>query len=120
MHNENIHLFDQELYAFDFEDVMIGYPIQDIAIALYYVNDHTNYYEIREAFKEGYASVLKYPETYNGEIEAFYIGRLLMFANYIIKLEDESDEDIEKRLARYELQISDYINKIGIFKNLIK
>ena len=111
-------MFEQGLYAFDFEDIMIGYPIQDIAIALYYVNDQTDYFKIRDAFEKGYASVLKYPETYDGEIEAFFIGRMLMFANYIIKLEDETDEDIEKRLARYESQISDYLNKKGIFKNL--
>ena len=74
LHNENIHLFDNKLYALDFEDAMIGYPVQDIAIALFYVNDLPMYSTLKEAFKKGYTTECEFPEGYDGEIEFFFIG----------------------------------------------
>lgn len=117
LHNENIHVFENMLYALDFEDVMIGYQVQDIAIALFYVNDHPDYNAIKKAFEEGYKTVFSFPEVHEGEIELFFIGRYLMFANFIIKLANESDKDVENRLARYEKHLLEFITNIGIYKN---
>jgi Ser/Thr protein kinase RdoA (MazF antagonist) len=38
----------------DFEDVMLGYPVQDVAITLYYGQQREQYPELRDAFFEGY------------------------------------------------------------------
>lgn len=118
LHPNNIHVFNRKLYALDFEDVMIGYPIQDISIALYYIRDKPDYPSLKKAFKRGYSSKLTFPINYEGEIELFFVGRILMFSNYIIKLENESKIEIESQIAKYENEILMFIQRKGIYKNL--
>ena len=39
LHYYNVHSSRGRLYVIDFEDIMLGYPIQDIAVTFYYGND---------------------------------------------------------------------------------
>ena len=118
LHPDNIHVFNDNLYAVDFDDVMIGFPFQDISIALYYIRDNPDYLNLKESFIKGYSSILLFPDTYEGEIELFFLGRILMFTNYIIKLENESKKEIESQIAKYENELLMFIQRKGIYKNL--
>jgi Ser/Thr protein kinase RdoA (MazF antagonist) len=57
LHYWNVHLYRGELYVIGFEDVMLGYPVQDIAITLSYERQCDRYSEWREAFKQGYTGL---------------------------------------------------------------
>ncbi|MCJ7703499.1 MAG: phosphotransferase, partial [Anaerolineales bacterium] len=54
LHYWNVHVHRGELYLLDFEDIMLGYPLQDIAITLYYGQDRDGYPQLRSAFQRGY------------------------------------------------------------------
>ena len=79
--------------------------MQDVSIALLYIRERTNYGTLRHAFEEGYRSIRHWPEEQPGQIETFFVGRLLVFANRLVREQDHEENDfepIEDRLARYE------------------
>lgn len=85
LHQWNIKVFRGKLYPFDFEDLMWGYPVQDIAISLYYYQGHEQYPALREAFRQGYVQYIEWPELYPGEIDAFIVGRALELSNFVLQ-----------------------------------
>jgi Ser/Thr protein kinase RdoA (MazF antagonist) len=90
LHQWNTKIYRGQISAFDFEDLMWGYPVQDIAVTLFYIQRRDDYRALREAFKQGYTSRRAWPEAYRGEIDTFIAGRVLVLANYI--LEDPSPD----------------------------
>lgn len=85
LHHWNVKVYRDKLYAVGFEDLMWGFPVQDIAITLYYFQGHEAYPVLREAFTQGYASRSPWPERRCGEIEALMAGRGLNLANFILQ-----------------------------------
>lgn len=84
LHQWNVRQAHGVLSPIDFEDLMWGWPVQDIATTLYYFIDMQNYSEMRAAFKDGYTRHECWPERYSGEIEAFIVARGLGMANYVL------------------------------------
>ena len=72
------------LTVFDFEDVMVAAPVQDIAITLFYNRSHPEYDAIRAAFEEGYRRIREWPVEWDGQIELLMAARTVMFINYVI------------------------------------
>jgi Ser/Thr protein kinase RdoA (MazF antagonist) len=85
LHHWNIKVFRGKLYALDFEDLMWGYPVQDIAITFYYWQDHAQFGELRAAFRHGYTEHVEWPEQAPGQIDTFIAGRGLDLANFILR-----------------------------------
>jgi Ser/Thr protein kinase RdoA (MazF antagonist) len=85
LHQWNVKVFRGKLYALDFEDLMWGFPVQDIAIILYYFQRHEQYAALREAFMRGYTHHSEWPERYPGEIDTFIAGRGLVLANFVLQ-----------------------------------
>ena len=85
LHHWNVKVFRGKLYALDFEDLMWGYPVQDIAITFYYWQDHAQFGELREAFKCGYTEYGEWPEQVRGQIDTFIAGRGLDLANFVLR-----------------------------------
>ena len=85
LHQWNVKVFRGRLYALDFEDLMWGYPVQDVAVSLYYFLGCDGYTSLWEAFKQGYVRVREWPERKPGEVDALVAGRGLMLANYILQ-----------------------------------
>jgi len=106
LHQWNVRYSRGVLSPIDFEDLMWGWPVQDIATTLYYFLDQTTYPSMREAFQEGYTLRSSWPERYPGEIDAFIAARGLGLANFILNDPNpkwslqatEFIEHIEKRL----------------------
>jgi len=90
LHQWNVKVFRGKLYALDFEDLMWGYPVQDIAITFYYWQDLAQFGELREAFRRGYTQHAGWPEQVRGQIDTFIGARGLDLANFV--LEDPSLE----------------------------
>lgn len=83
LHQWNVRLFRGVLSPIDFEDLMLGWPVQDIATTFYYFLDDA--YETRyAAFKRGYSRVSLWPERYSGEVEAFIAARAVGLVNFIL------------------------------------
>ena len=85
LHQWNVKVYRGRLHALDFEDMMWGHPVQDVAITLYHLRSHEDFPALRAAFQQGYASELPWPEAYLGQIEALMAGRALDLANFAIQ-----------------------------------
>ena len=98
----NVHIHDSMLYALDFEDLMWGFPVQDIAVTLYRVRRNADYTALRTAFQRGYERVRPWPFATEGQLETLFTARLLMFINYCANKHDDPDMAawIPKLLAR--------------------
>ena len=94
LHHWNVKLHRGRIYALDFEDLMWGYPVQDIAITLYYWQAHSQRAALFDAFRRGYTSQAEWPESYPGEIDAFMAGRGIMLVNYLLCSQEIEDQEM--------------------------
>ena len=99
LHYWNVNLYQGELYIMDFEDVMLGYPVQDVAITLYYGRHRDDYRDLREAFQHGYTSGRQWPVDRHGQIETLQAARMINFINYVARIYASPQEYIEARCA---------------------
>lgn len=107
LHQWNVRNARGVLSPIDFEDLMLGWPVQDIATTLYYFDDET-FAQQRAAFQSGYIRRSPWPERRPGEIDSFIAARGLGLANFILNDPNpawkakttEFIEGIEKRLLR--------------------
>jgi Ser/Thr protein kinase RdoA (MazF antagonist) len=113
LHQWNVRCAHDKLSPIDFEDLMWGWPVQDIATTLYYFQDEDNYHEMRTAFEEGYHRISPLPERYSGEIDAFIAARGLGMLNFVLQNNnlmridlDFFVERIEKRLTHLMMENS--------------
>jgi Ser/Thr protein kinase RdoA (MazF antagonist) len=83
LHQWNVRLARGVLSPIDFEDLMMGWPVQDIATTLYYFPAES-YSELKDAFQEGYTRHSAWPERHPGEIESFIAERGVELANFIL------------------------------------
>jgi Ser/Thr protein kinase RdoA (MazF antagonist) len=84
LHQWNVRVYRAVLSPIDFEDLMWGWPVQDIATTLYYFQSEAQYPALRAAFQAGYTSYSPWPERYPGEIDAFIAARGFGLANFIL------------------------------------
>lgn len=109
LHAWNVKVTRMKLYALDFEDILWGFPAQDIATTLYYYRYFEAYPEILEAFRMGYETVAPWPLVTTQDLEALIVGRGILLANYIAVSEDPEDqafaaaylERIDERIRRF-------------------
>ncbi len=85
LHQLNIRVHRGKLFALDFDDTMIGYPVQDIGITFYHMGRAKNYAALCDAFQEGYVTQRPWPEQYPREVETQVIWRTVHMANYVIQ-----------------------------------
>lgn len=85
LHRWNVKVYRGRIGAFDFEELMWGWPVQDIATTLYYFYGEENYPALRDAFQSGYTTVAPWPERYPREIDTFIAGRSLVLANTVLQ-----------------------------------
>jgi Ser/Thr protein kinase RdoA (MazF antagonist) len=91
-----------------FEDVMLGYPVQDVAITLYYGRQRDDYDELREAFKDGYTSRRAWPEERVGQIETLMAARSVNFINYVARINPSPQDSIEERGEELKAFLANY------------
>jgi len=83
LHQWNVRLARGVLSPIDFEDLMLGWPAQDIATTLYYFLNES-FPILRQAFREGYTRHSPWPERHPGEIDSFIAARGLVLANFVL------------------------------------
>jgi len=97
LHFWNVHLYQGELFVIDFEDINLGYPVQDVAVTLAYGRTREGYNEWKDAFKEGYCSIRPWPSENEKTIETLIAARSVMFINYVARIDPSPEEYIEAR-----------------------
>ncbi len=97
LHFWNVNLFRGELYIMDFEDVMLGYPVQDVAITLYYGRHREDFPALEHAFQRGYTSRRPWPVERLGQIETLQAARSVNFVNYVARIEDSPQKYVDGR-----------------------
>jgi len=100
LHYWNVHLYRGELYVIDFEDVMLGYPVQDVAVTLSYGRDRPDYDDLRAAFREGYSDLRFWHGEGDSGIETLIATQTVMFINYVARIDPEPQAYIEQRCER--------------------
>ena len=80
----NIRVHRGNLYPFDFEDIIIGFRLHDVAMALLDLKEDSgaDYPRLLDAYREGYESLLSWPE---GSLVALQAGRILWRLNWILR-----------------------------------
>ncbi len=84
--HDNIHIHRGKLYPLDFEDTVLGFPIQDIAMAMQDLMKDVpaeKFDPLLNAFREGYEGISPWPALDEEEMDIFRLGRMLWVSNYV-------------------------------------
>lgn len=82
LHEWNVHLAGSRMHVFDFEDMMISLPAQDVAISLYHSRTRPDREETMIAFRRGYESVAQWPVEDQHQLDGFMAARQVLLMNY--------------------------------------
>lgn len=91
LHEWNVHLHLGRAWAFDFEDVMLALPSQDIATSLYGARARDDLDGLIEAFRAGYEEHLRWPVRDIGELETYWAARQVMLMNHAAQILPEPE-----------------------------
>mgnify|MGYP001817916813 CR=1 FL=1 len=84
LHQWNVKIRRGVLSPFDFEDLLTGAPILDVATSLYYVRHDDDYAELARAFKAGYERRRPWVERQPGEMERLMFARSIDLLNAVL------------------------------------
>lgn len=102
LHYWNVHIYRGRLIVIDFEDIMQGFPIQDIAVTLYYGRDREDYPSLWQAFQNGYSSLRAWPVDDENQLETLWAARSLNFINYVARIDPDPSEYLDWRCQQLE------------------
>lgn len=81
LHPSNVLKTSTGIAVIDFDDVGVGYEIQDLAITFFYLRDMPGKEEL---VLEGYRSVTELPELKESHVEALLLSRQLLLLNDLL------------------------------------
>jgi Ser/Thr protein kinase RdoA (MazF antagonist) len=79
MHGGNVFWYEDGLSVIDFDDCGFGFPLQDLATALYYLDTP----EQDAALRRGYESIAPVPECSEKEMKMLFLQRRIVLLNYL-------------------------------------
>lgn len=97
LHQDNVRVHGRRLFVLDFDDSILGYPVQDIGATFWSLQAERSYRTLCEAFRRGYERRGAWPEHEPGEVEVFAANRALMLIEYALK--DPDPEELVKTPA---------------------
>ena len=77
----------RQLRLLDFEDVMFGDPVLDVAITLYYGRERPDHAALSEAYESGYRSVREWPVRDTRQMDLLVAARAVMLLNHALQTE---------------------------------
>jgi Ser/Thr protein kinase RdoA (MazF antagonist) len=83
MHGDNVKVHRGVLTPFDWEDLLWGAPILDVATSLFYVRHRADYRALAGAFRSGYERHRPWVESRPGEVDQLLIARGIDMLNFI-------------------------------------
>jgi Ser/Thr protein kinase RdoA (MazF antagonist) len=105
MHGGNALWSEGSLSVIDFDDCGIGFPLQDLATALYYLDTP----EQDAAFRQGYESIAPVPQCSEKEMSMLFLQRRIVLLNYLYETSNlehrsmipEYQEETLRRIRNY-------------------
>lgn len=85
LHQDNVRVARGRLFAIDFDDSLLGHPVQDIGVTFWNLQEEPNYDALRRAFRHGYERHASWPEHSPGDIDTFAADRALMLIDYALQ-----------------------------------
>lgn len=104
----NIKTYKGDIRLLDFEDTSLGYPIHDVAILFFYYQYDDQYELYKDAFYQGYNTVLDIGRYDDQTIQMLMTARRVNFLNYILEIHDQPEKYIERNMAR----VQDYLKRV--------
>ena len=89
-HGWNLMWHEDQLFIFDFDDCGFGIEVQDIAVALYWLNTPA----AGAALLEGYRSVRPLPTYSDNAMKALLLQRRLMLLNYLFETKNAEHKEM--------------------------
>ena len=77
------------LRLMDFEDVLLGQPVHDIAVTLYYGSEREDYPQLVAAFRAGYGTIREWPELDERVLQLLMAARATMLLNHALLTEPD-------------------------------
>lgn len=110
----NVLVSGDIMHIIDFEDVLWGLPLHDIAISLYYYRyeEELNYENVKRLFFKGYEKIRPLPQFEEYDLDLLMTARRVNFLNFILIASDDPSSFIEKSLPRVKEFIHKYKLKI--------
>ncbi len=107
LHEGNLRMLRGRLSVFDFEDLIVGWPLHDLAILLYgpYYNSG-DWDSIEAATRRGYERAAPWPINDPGELRALFAARALGLVNLCLVMGPEHHAHIERLTARVEAYLT--------------
>lgn len=97
LHPDNLKWFRRRLAVFDFDDIGLGAPVQDLAIASYYLSSDDE--GTRDDLQAGYETVRPLPVVDDGDFEAMRAGRNVLLLNDVLDVATADVIAIRERYA---------------------
>ncbi len=79
------------LHPLDFEDIIWGYPVHDLAMALFDLSREVppgDFERLRACLRAGYESCLPWPESAPAQLDTFRAGRMIWVTNFVALYEE--------------------------------
>jgi Ser/Thr protein kinase RdoA (MazF antagonist) len=107
-HGWNLMWHEGRLSIFDFDDCGFGVEVQDLAVALYYLDTP----EQEQALLAGYTSVKPLPSYTVNAVKALLLQRRLLLLNYLFETKNQEHQEmlpayLEKSLERVSTFLTD-------------
>jgi Ser/Thr protein kinase RdoA (MazF antagonist) len=107
-HGWNLMWHENQLSIFDFDDCGFGIEVQDLAVALYYLDTP----EQDQALLAGYKSVKPLPVYSENAMKALLLQRRLLLLNYLFETKNQEHQEmlpayLEKSLERVSTFLTD-------------
>ncbi|MDH3463163.1 MAG: phosphotransferase [Acidimicrobiia bacterium] len=110
LHEWNVHMVGTRLYAFDFEDVMMATPAQDVAVSLYASRTSSRVKDITRAFREGYEEYRPWPIKSQEQLDGIHAARQITLMNFAARTlpMDEAADYVDRVMPWLEAYLARY------------
>jgi len=107
LHSGNAVWQDGKIAVLDFDDFGIGYELQDLAIALFYLRKRA---DLGQPLLDGYQSVRPLPEHSEEELEALIASRnLMLLSDLLVNNTAEMQDFVPTYVERTERRLRHYL-----------
>jgi Ser/Thr protein kinase RdoA (MazF antagonist) len=103
LHQDNVLVTKDGLVVIDFDDALLGHPVQDIGVTFWNLREEPAFASLKDAFRRGYERVAPWPEIVPGDIDAFIADRSLMLIDYSLRDTDPQERATLPAFIRQEV-----------------
>jgi Ser/Thr protein kinase RdoA (MazF antagonist) len=117
LHPWNVIVSRNRLFAIDFENCLLGFPVQDVGTTLHYIQEHFEnripYELVLAAFRRGYEAVRPWPEQKAGQVETMIAAHRLLLCNFYASSKDPEYREYAVRfLERMEARLRSFLEGV--------